>query len=65
MLIARALYDLNSSGTVWRLKLTDILMDMGYAPSESNRDALMKQCQNANRTYYYKYRLYYVDNIFT
>ena len=63
MLIVRALYGLKSSGAAWRSKLADTLMDMGYTPSESDRDVWMKRCQKANGTDYYKYILCYVDDI--
>ena len=38
-------------------------MDMGYIPSESDRDVWMKRYEKANVTDYYKYILCYVDDI--
>ena len=43
ILIIRALYGLKSSGPAQRLKSADTLMDIGDAPSESDRDVQIKR----------------------
>ena len=54
MIIARALYGLNSSSAAWRAKIADTLMSLGYKSSEEDADVWMKQDFKPNGHPYYK-----------
>ena len=41
-IISRALYVLKSSGAVWRWKLAETLMSLGYKSSDVDADVCMK-----------------------
>ena len=61
MIISRALYGLKSSGAVWRGKLAETLMLLGYKSYEADADVFMKRDIKPNGYLYYKYMLCYVD----
>ena len=54
MIIARALYGPKSSGAVWREKLAETLISLGYKSSKADADVWMKQDFKTNGYPYYK-----------
>ena len=62
IIIARALYELKSSGASWRAKLAETLMSLGYKSYESDADIWMKRDFNPNEDLYYEYIMCYVDD---
>ena len=63
MIIARTIYGLKSSGSVWRSKLAETCMLLGYKSSEADADVWMKRDFKPNGDPYYKYMLCYVDDL--
>ena len=63
MIIARALYGLKSYCSIWRAKLSDTLMLLGYKPYEADSGVWMKQYFKPNGDPYYKYMLCFVDDL--
>ena len=63
MIIARALYELKSSGATWRSKLAETLMSLGYKSSEEDAYIWTNQEFKPNEDLYYKYMICYVDDL--
>ena len=62
-IIARAIYGLERSGAAWRRKLAETLMLIGYKLSEADSDVWMKRDFKPNGYLYYKYILFYADDL--
>ena len=63
MVLKMALYGPKSSGAAIRAKLESILYDIGYTPSKSFPDVLIRPEIKSDRTGYHEYSLVYVDNV--
>ena len=62
-IISRELYGLKISGAEWRVKLAKTLKSLGYKSSEEDADVCIKRYFNPNGYPYYKYMLFYVDDL--
>jgi len=63
MIVKMALYGLKSSGAAFRSLLAEVLMELGYSPSQADPDVWMRQAVKPNGFEYYEYVLCYVDDI--
>jgi len=63
MIIARALYGLNSSGVAWRSTLAQTMETLGYRPTQADPDVWIKNATKQNGEPYYKLMLIYVDDV--
>ena len=63
MLVVRALYGLNSSGTAWRQMLAQTLRDLGYVSFKDDPDVWLKAKTKTYGIEYYAYVLVYVDDL--
>ena len=63
IIIARLLYGLNISGAACREKLAETLMSLVYKSSKADADVWMKRDVKPNGDLYYKYMIWYVDDL--
>ena len=63
MILARGLYVLKRSGDAWSAKLVESLMPLGQKLSEADSDVWMKRDFKPNGYLYYKYILFYADDL--
>jgi len=63
MIIARALYGLQSSGAAWRSTLAQTMEMLGYRPTQADPDVWIKRVSKQDGSQYYKLMLIYVDDV--
>ena len=63
MITARAIYGLKNSGDECRAKLAETLKSLVYKSYKADADFWMKRHFNPNGEPYYKYMLWYVDDL--
>ena len=63
MFVRKALYRLKSSGTAFQTHLAETLHDIGFCPTRANPDVWRWPAKKADGKEYYKYILFYVDDL--
>ena len=63
IIVVRAPYGLRSSGAAFRALFAEVLYGIGYKPTKADPDVYLRPDIKSNEFQYYKYVVYYVDDV--